>query len=142
MKNLFFGILLTMVSFNSYALDCEVSTDKNGDGNYDDLVVAVPSVTDKDMIFIFKNGGVTRQSGIDIGNKKNFTLEKTAITSGFEGTKIIAFGTNGSNVVVTAQHVAGTQQDFESLSAGAFDTNAAYGVLIDYTTKLRVACFK
>jgi hypothetical protein len=142
MKKLILGSLLTLFTFNSFALDCEISTDKSGDGNYDDLIKSVPNVTNKDMIFIFKDGSTHRQEGLDIGVKKFFTLDTSKINKSLDESKIIAFGTQGSTVVVTARHVAGTQQDFESLSAGAYDLNAPYGILIDYTIKLRIACFK
>jgi hypothetical protein len=141
MKTFLFATIATLISLNSFALDCEISTDKNGDGNYDDLVRSVPNVTHKDMIFIFKDGSTHREEGVEIGNEKLFTL-KNSSNKGLDGSKIIAFGTQGSVVAVVARHVAGTQQDFESLSAGIFDLNAPFGVILDYTTKLKVACFK
>lgn len=134
--------ILTFTALNSFALDCEITTDSNGDGNYDVLVRSVPNVTNQDMVFIFKDGSSRRNQGIDIGSRKYFSIENQVSNKSLDGSKIVAFGTQGSTVVVTARHVAGTQQDFESLSAGAYDANAPFGVLIDYTTKLRITCVK
>jgi hypothetical protein len=142
MKKLILAGILTLATFNCFALDCEITTDSNGDGNYDQLVRSVPNVTNQDMVFIFKDGSSRRNQNIDIGNSKYFSIENTAINKSLDGSKIIAFGTQGSTVIVTARHVAGTLQDFESLSAGAYDSNAPFGVLIDYTTKLRITCVK
>ena len=142
MKNIISALILSLLSLNTFALDCEISTDKNGDGNYDHLIVSVPNVTHQDMIFIFKDGRIHREEGINVGNQKYFSLDSINTKRSLDGSKIIAFGTQGSVVSVVARHVAGSQQDFESLSAGIFDVNAAFGALLDYTTKLRVACFK
>jgi hypothetical protein len=129
-------------TLNTFALECVVYTDLNNDGQYDDLVTQVPNVVHQDMIIVLKDGTVHRQSSIDIGNNKFFTLNKFQLNIDLEGSRVIVFGKQTSNVIVSARHVSGTQTDFESLSATVFDPSSPYSALIDYQNILSINCFK
>lgn len=142
MNKIILTTFIALLSLNLLALDCNVSTDSNGDGNFDHVIIQASNIVDQDMIFIFKDGSAHRQSNIAIGSEVSFSLESNKFDKSLEGTRIIAFGRNSSNVAVIAKHVKGTKEDFISTSATAFDFNAAFGFLIDYTTNTQVSCFK
>jgi hypothetical protein len=142
MKRLILSSLLIFFTLNAFAFECVVYTDLNNDGQYDDLVTQVPNVVHQDMIIVLKGGTVHRKSGIDIGNNNFFTLNKSQLNIDLEGSRVIVFGKQASNAIVSARHVSGTQADFESLGATVFDPSSQYSALIDYQFFLSINCFK
>lgn len=145
MKTLFISLALITTCFNAFSYDCVIKTDKNGDGNYDHTLAQVPTVLDGDMIFIFKDDSVFRQSGFAVKNiESEFFVPADSIISStsIEGSRLVVFGTQNSKVIVTAKHVVGTASSFESQSGTAYDAKSPYGILLDYANKLNITCIE
>jgi hypothetical protein len=143
MKKLLICLSLIVLSQSTFAYDCVIKTDKNGDGNHDHTLAQVPKVLDGDVIFILKDDSVFRQSAFDIQNisKKFFVpVDSSLSNTDVEGSRLVVFGTKNSRVVVTAKHVSGTASSFESQSGAAYDSKSPYGILLDYANNLNITC--
>ncbi|MFT6633517.1 MAG: hypothetical protein ACJAS4_003488 [Bacteriovoracaceae bacterium] len=143
MEKLFISLTLLVTCFNAFSYDCVIKTDKNGDGNFDHTLAQVPSVLDGDMLFIFKDDSVFRQSGFTVKNidpQFFVPVDSSVSPTNIDGSRLVVFGTKNSRVIVTAKHVVGTASSFESQSGTAYDSKSAYGILLDYANNLNITC--
>ena len=142
MKNLFLNLIVLLFSSTCFALDCTIQSDLNGDGNYNNLILRVPNVVNQEMVFVFKDGSTYRKNSEALLEEKFFSVNIEKGLNNMEGSRLIVFGTENSNIIVSARHVTGTQSDFESLSATAFDHGSSFGILVDYQNNFHITCLK